>query len=136
MARIIPPPDEAASSSEEVKTQRRSRSRHAGSLADYQTRKGVRWKFQIYVLKDPEKPELGETRVTRGGFKNLEEAQAALADALKKRAQNEKFLGKVPMIAVYADQWVNGLRLEKSGRRDQRGYGKPLSANTVHKVHV
>lgn len=91
--------------------------------------------------------------------------QAALADALKKRAQNEKFLGKVPTIAVYADQWVNGLRLEsstiegykkiirnhitpalgaihidkltatriaahyreleKSGRRDQCGYGKP-----------
>ncbi|WP_341360035.1 tyrosine-type recombinase/integrase [Georgenia sp. M64] len=25
---------------------------------------------------------------------------------------------------------------KKSGRRDQRGYGKPLSANTVNKVHV
>lgn len=91
-----PPPDEAANSTEEVKKERRSRSRHAGSLADYQTRKGKRWKFQIYVLIDPEKPELGEKRLTRGGFTDLEEAQAELTEALKKKAKNEKFLGKVP----------------------------------------
>ena len=172
--KTTPPPEPEGG--EREKRQRRSRSRHVGSLGDYSTRKGQRWKFQIYVLKDPEKPELGEARITRGGFKNLEEAQAALADALKKKAQNEKFQGTVPTTAVYADQWVNGLRLEnstiegykkiirnhitpalgaihidkltatriaahyreleKSGRRDQRGYGKPLSANTVHKVHV
>lgn len=75
-----PPPDEAASSTEEGKKERRSRSRHAGSLADYQTRKGKRWKFQIYVLIDPEKPELGEKRLTRGGFTDLEEAQAELTE--------------------------------------------------------
>jgi integrase len=168
------PPDR--DNSAEQKNQRRSRSRHAGSIADYATKKGQRWKFQIYAPKDPEKPELGETRVTRGGFKNLEETQTALADALKQRAQNEKFRGTVPTIAAYANQWPGGLRLEastiagyrkiirnhiipalgdirldkltatriaahyreleKSGRRDQRAYGAPLSANTVHKVHV
>ncbi|WP_448070758.1 tyrosine-type recombinase/integrase [Georgenia yuyongxinii] len=155
---------------------RRSRSRHAGSIAGYTTRQGQRWKFQIYALKDPEKPELGETRVTRGGFKNLDEAHAALADALKKKARNEKFQGRVPTIAAYTAEWMKSLRLEastvqgyekivrnhltpelggirldkltatriathyreleKSGRRDRRGYGKPLSANTVNKVHV
>lgn len=66
------------------KKQRRFRSRHQGTLGDYQTRKGKRWKFQVYVLIDPEKPELGEKRVTRGGFTDLEEAQAALTEALKK----------------------------------------------------
>ena len=155
---------------------RRSRSRHAGSLSDYSTKKGQRWKFQIYVLNDPEMPELGGTRISRGGFKNLEAAQGALADALKKKVQNERFQGKVPTIAEYANQWVSGLRLEnstiqgyrkiirnhitpalgglrldkltatriathyreleKSGRRDKTGRGKPLSANSVNKVHV
>jgi integrase len=93
---------------------RRSRSRHAGSLAGYPTKAGQRWKFQIYALKDPEKPELGETRITRGGFKNLDEAQTALASALKKKAQKESFQGKVPTVAHYADHWVDGLRLQNS----------------------
>lgn len=98
----------------EQQKQRRSRSRHAGSLGDYQTRKGRRWKFQLYVLKDPEKPELGEQRITRGGFLDLEEAQAALTEAIKKRAQHEKFLGKIPTVGVYAEHWASSLRLADS----------------------
>ncbi|HEY5320183.1 MAG TPA: tyrosine-type recombinase/integrase [Galbitalea sp.] len=174
----IPESHATGSGSDEQKENkaRRSRSRHAGSLADYTTRAGPRWKYQIYALKDPERPELGETRVTRGGFKNLEEAQAALTEALKKKAQNEKFHATAPTIGEYADHWVGGLRLqnstiqgyrkiirnhispalgglrldkltatriathyrelEKSGRRDVTGLGKPLSANSVNKVHV
>lgn len=160
----------------EAKMQRRSRSRHAGSIGGYQTRKGKRWKFQIYVLIDPEKPELGETRVTRGGFTDLEHAQTALTEALKKKAQNERFQGTTPTISAYAEQWASSLRLadstvtgyrkiirnhitpalggiridkltatrigshyrelEKHGRKDAPGRGKPLSANSVHKVHV
>jgi integrase len=129
-----------------------------------------------YSLKDPARPELGETRITRGGFKNLEEAQTALAEALKKKSRSERFQGKMPTIADYADHWIIGLRLqnstiqgyrkiirnhispalgtlhldqltatriaahyrelEKSGRRDKTGLGKPLSANSVNKVHV
>jgi len=156
--------------------QRRSRSRHAGSITAYDTRQGRRWRFQIYVPKDPEQPELGDTRLTRGGFKNLEEAQDALAAALKKRAQNERFQGRVPSLGSFATSWCASLRLEAStmlgyekiirnhivpalgdirldhltatrigrhyreleasGRRDKRGYGTPLAANTVNKVHV
>lgn len=39
------------------KPARRSRSRHAGSITSYATQGGQRWKFQIYVPKDPERPE-------------------------------------------------------------------------------
>lgn len=172
-----PPPTGAADAPEGVThKQRRSRSRHAGSLGDYQTRKGRRWKFQIYVLIDPEKPELGEKRLTRGGFTDLEEAQAALTEAIRKQARNEKFQGKTPTVGVYAEHWVSSLRLatstikgcrkiirnhitpdlgriridkltatrigshyrelEKHGRKDEHGKGKPLSANSIHKVHV
>lgn len=155
---------------------RRSRSRHAGSITRYATQSGQRWKFQIYVAKDPEWPELGDTRLTRGGFKSLDEAQRALAEALRKKKSNARFQSKTPTIGEYADHWIAGLRLqnstiegykkivrnhvtpylgtirldkltatrlashyrelETSGRRDKPGYGKPLSANTVSKVHV
>ena len=114
MAQTMRPPDEAADAPEEVRRQRRSRSRHAGSLADYPTNKGKRWKFQIYVLIDPERPELGEKRITRGGFTDLDEAQAALTEALKKRARNEKCQGKTPTVGVYAEHWASSLRLAAS----------------------
>jgi integrase len=107
---------------------------------------------------------------------DAEEASAELQKALKQKSQNEKFLGTVPVISIYADAWVAGLKLEastiqgykkiirnhitpqlgdirldkltatriarhyrdleNSGRRDKPGLGKPLSPNTVHKVHV
>jgi len=155
---------------------RRSRSRHAGSITSYSTQGGQRWRFQIYVPKDPERPELGDTRLTRGGFKTLDEAQRALDEALKKKRSHAQFQTKTPTIAEYADHWTAGLRLqastiegykkilrnhvtpylgavrvdkltatriaahyrelEKSGRKDKPGLGKPLSANAVSKVHV
>ena len=155
---------------------RRSRSRHAGSLTSYATQGGQRWKFQIYVPKDPERAELGDTRLTRGGFKSLDEAQRALDEALKKKRSHARFQTKTPTIGEYADHWITTLRLqnstiagykkilrnhvtpylgavrvdkltatriaahyrelETSGRKDKPGLGKPLSANTVSKVHV
>ena len=158
------------------RSRRRSRSRHAGSITSYATQGGHRWKFQIYVPKDPERPELGDTRLTRGGFKSLDEAQRVLAEALAKKKSNARFQAKAPTIGEYAERWIAGLRLqnstiqgyqkiirnhvtpylgaiqldkltatriaahyrqlETSGRRDGPGYGKPLSANTVSKVHV
>lgn len=110
------------------------------------------------------------------GFTDLEEAQAALTEAIRKRARNEKFQGKTPTVGVYAEHWVSSLRLaastikgyrkiirnhvtpdlgriridkltatrigshyrelEKHGRKDEYGKGKPLSTNSIHKVHV
>lgn len=93
---------------------RRSRSRHAGSITSYATQAGQRWKFQIYVAKDPERPELGDVRLTRGGFKSLDEAQRALAEALRKKKSNARFQSKTPTIGEYADHWISGLRLQNS----------------------
>ncbi|HET7388715.1 MAG TPA: site-specific integrase [Nocardioidaceae bacterium] len=130
----------------------------------------------MYVPKDPERPELGDTRPTRGGFKSLDEAQRALDEALKKKRSHGRFQTKTPTISEYADHWITTLRLqnstvegykktirnhvtpylgtirldtltatriaahyrqlETSGRKDKPGLGKPLSANTVSKVHV
>ena len=142
----------------------------------YMTKAGERWKFQIYAPVDPEHPELGERRVTRGGFKSMIEADDALDAALKQRRNAEKFNTGAPTFEAYSALWLAGLRLaastiqgyekiirnhlvpelgntridkltstriarhyrelEKHGRRDSTGYGKPLSANTVNKVHI
>jgi len=93
---------------------RRSRSRHAGSITSYATQSGQPWRFQIYVPKDPERPELGDTRLTRGGFKSLDEAQRVLAEALAKKKSNTRFQAKVPTIGAYAEHWIAGLRLQNS----------------------
>lgn len=167
-------PDQQGSGGE--KQQRRSRSRQPGSIQSYDTDKGKRWRFQIYVLKDPEYPEMGMRRLTRSGFTSTDEANDALQEALKQRKQNEKFGNNVPTVGTYADEWAAGLKLaastikgykkiirnhirpqlgsirldkltatriarhyrdlEDHGRRDEYGKGEPLSANSVHKVHV
>src|SRR3954454_7082822 len=93
---------------------RRSRSRHAGSITSYATHGGHRWRFQIYVPKDPERPELGDTRLTRGGVKSLDEAQRVLAEALAKKKSNARFQAKAPTIGEYAERWIAGLRLQNS----------------------
>ncbi|MEO5653688.1 MAG: tyrosine-type recombinase/integrase [Marmoricola sp.] len=124
----------------------------------------------------PERPELGDTRLTRGGFNGLDETQRALAEVLRKKKSNARFQSKVPTVGEYAGHWIASLRLqnstiegyklairihvtpylgtiridqltptriaahyrqlETSGRRDKPGYGEPLSANSVSKVHV
>ena len=90
------------------KQQRRSRSRQPGSIQAYDTDSGKRWRFQIYVLKDPEYPEMGSRRLTRSGFTSTDEANDALQEALKQRKQNEKFGNKVPTVGTYADEWAAG----------------------------
>lgn len=86
------------------KQQRRSRSRQPGSIQAYDTDQGKRWRFQIYVLKDPEYPEMGSRRLTRSGFTNTDEANDALQETLKQRKQNEKFGNNAPTVGTYADE--------------------------------
>lgn len=88
------------------KQQRRSRSRQPGSIQAYDTDMGKRWRFQIYVLKDPEYPEIGSRRLTRSGFTSTDEANDALQEALKQRKQNEKFANKVHTVGT-EPYWVS-----------------------------
>ncbi|MGH3494638.1 MAG: hypothetical protein ACRDQ1_15585, partial [Sciscionella sp.] len=48
------------------------------------------------------------------GFKSLDEAQRALAEALRKKRSNARFQSKTPAVGEYADHWVAGLRLQNS----------------------
>lgn len=113
---------------------RRSRSRHAGSITSYATQSGQRWKFQIYVPKDPERPELGDTRLTRGGFKSLDEAQRVLAEALTKKKSNARFQAKAPPSASTPNTGSPGCGcrtpLSRATRRSSATTSRPTSAQS------
>lgn len=102
----------------------RTRRRGKGSLQDYNTSAGTRWRFQIRVPIDPEQPELGSKKYSRGGFKTADDADDAMQEALRKKKNQEKFSGKVPRIGVYANDWVEALDLADS---TIKGYKKIIN---------
>lgn len=73
-----------------------------------------RGRFQIYVPKDPESPELGYPWLTRSGFTSTDEANDALQEAVRQRKQSEKLGDKVPTAGAYADEWAAALKLAAS----------------------
>ena len=109
-----PTPSERAADDPEASQQAqarrpRTRRRGRGSIQSYPTAAGKKWRYQIWVPVDPEQPDLGEKKFSRGGFATAADADAALQDALKKRDEQEKFGGKVSTLGAYA--WVESLRL-------------------------
>lgn len=105
----------------------------------YTTASGVKWKFQIYVPIDPEQPELGQKRLTRGGFSTMEEADEALSVALSKRKNDEKFHGNVPTLNEYGTEWLDSLTLQPSTmlgyRRQFKNYIAPhLGARPIDRI--
>lgn len=99
---------------------KRSRRRGKGSLQSYQTKAGARWRFQIWIPIDPEQPELGDKKFSRGGFTSADEADDAMQDALRKRKNDETFYGSIPTLSTYAADWLAGLSLEESTLRGYR----------------
>lgn len=92
----------------------RTRRRGRGSIQDYATTKGVRWRYQVRVPMDPEQPDLGDKKHSRGGFRTLRDADDALQETLKRIKNHEKLTSKPPKIGDYATAWVSSLRLADS----------------------
>lgn len=101
-------------------SEKRSRRRGRGSLQSYQTKAGVRWRFQIWIPIDPEQPELGDKKYSRGGFTTADDADDAMQTALNKRKNDEKFHGRVPTLAEYGADWLDALTLEPSTMKGYR----------------
>lgn len=94
--------------------EKRSRRRGKGSLQSYQTKAGLRWRFQLWVPIDPEQPELGEKKFSRAGFATSDDADDAMQEAIRKRKNDEKFHGSVPTLAQYGADWLDSLTLQPS----------------------
>ncbi|WP_279070840.1 tyrosine-type recombinase/integrase [Microbacterium lacticum] len=114
MASRTTPPESTDGAQKAQARRPRTRRRGRGSIQSYQTAAGKRWRYQIWVPVDPEQPDLGEKKFSRGGFTTAADADAALQDALKQRDQQEKFGGIVPTLGVYADAWAESLKLADS----------------------
>lgn len=91
-----------------------SRRRGRGSITSYKTNAGVRWRFQLWVPIDPERPDDGERQAGKAGFATAEEADDALTDAKNQLKNQLKFVRTSPTVATYIDQWIDGLQLESS----------------------
>ncbi|WP_223626761.1 site-specific integrase [Microbacterium sp. EST19A] len=118
---------------------RRSRRRGKGSLQSYQTKAGLRWRFQIWIPIDPEQPELGERKFSRGGFVTDDAADDEMQEALRKRRNDQKFHGAVPTLEAYGSEWLDALSLEASTmlgyRRQFNNYLVPhLGAKPLDKI--
>lgn len=119
--------------------EKRSRRRGKGSLQSYQTKAGTRWRFQIWVPIDPEQPELGEKKYSRGGFADDDDADEAMQKAIQKRKNDERFHGTTPTLATYGADWLDALTLEpatmKGYRRQFNNYIVPhLGTKPLDKI--
>jgi hypothetical protein len=87
-----------------------------GSVSKYarknKTGEIVRYRWQLWVPETPGDPNSPLQRLGKGGFETREEAQDALSDA--RRDHDSIRTKKAPLFGVYADQWVEALRLAAS----------------------
>lgn len=93
---------------------RRSRRAGTGSLTKYQTKAGVRWRYQLWVPINPEFPEDGERQTGQGGFTTADAADNALTEAKNQVKDQRRFVRTMPTIEAFAAQWLTGLQLEPS----------------------
>lgn len=91
------------------------RRRGAGTIVDYKTRDGVRYRWILPVPVDPENPDAGTRKASKGGYTTVKAADAGLRAAIQDRDRSRR-VGSQRAITVgeYAEQWVSGLKLEAS----------------------
>lgn len=92
-----------------------SRRRGVGSITSYKTKAGERWRWQLRAPIDPESPEAGTRLAGQAGYATMRAADAGLQDARRKLREHVRVTAAgAPTIAVYAGEWLDGLRLEAS----------------------
>ncbi|GAB5896970.1 MULTISPECIES: tyrosine-type recombinase/integrase [Mycobacteriaceae] len=78
-----------------------------GYTRSYPTKGGLRWRYEIYVPRDPLRPELGTHKDGgRGGFLTEKDADKAKAKALADAARGLRVGAKTPTLAEFAAQWL------------------------------
>ncbi|MCD9152796.1 hypothetical protein [Aeromicrobium duanguangcaii] len=87
---------------------RARREKGTGSVTKYQTKSGLRWRYEINVPVEPGHPEAGSRSQTCAGFASYEEADEAItlvrADVIRKIPQA---VGR-DTFTPYARRWLDG----------------------------
>lgn len=92
-----------------TKRQKVSRRRGVGSITNYQTKAGTRWRFQLWVPVDPEYPDGPSRQVGKGGYETAEAADDAMQAARGKQRAGVDLSAAMPTVAEYSQRWLDGL---------------------------
>lgn len=106
----------------------RRRQRGEGSIRPYETRGGTRFLCEWYEPIDPDDPEAGLRRRSKGGFLTQKDAAAALRAELTAVAEGRVTRSDEMTVAQYAREWLAGVRLAETTRA---GYSKALRLHVI-----
>lgn len=101
-----------------------------GSIYQYSTRTGTRFRWQAFVPVNPLNLGEGTVRVSKGGFKSAKLANASMQDALSNARAGKAALPSADLFAEYAAMWLESKKLANSTRV---GYEKILRVHLLPK---
>lgn len=110
----------------------RSRRHGEGSVTSYTTKSGTRYRWQLHVPIDPEKPELGTRQAGKAGYADPDIALEDLGKARKQKRQHETFaVGRAPKLSAFAVDWLAGLNRDELAPSTIQGYEKIVRLHIV-----
>lgn len=93
----------------------KARRRGVGSITSYETKAGVRWRWQLHVPIDETDDRAGTRLVGQAGFRTARAADDALQSARRRlRESLDATRRQNPTVTSYSEQWLDGLRLANS----------------------
>ncbi|CAN5478405.1 site-specific integrase [soil metagenome] len=90
-----------------ARRQKGSRRRGKGSITSYQTAKGTRWRFQVWVPIDSDSPEGECAHVGKGGYLTADDANDAMQEARRQHKAGVDLAAAMPSVTVYAKRWLD-----------------------------
>jgi integrase len=94
-----------------------------GTVYPYETRSGVKYRWQVWVPLDPKNPDGKQKRETRGGFISRREAHKDLDKAISQVESQKPAKESDTTVSDFAQTWLENLRVANSTRQ---GYDKIL----------
>lgn len=104
------------------------RQRGEGGISEYSTASGPRYRIDWSVPVDPDDPDEGLRRRTRGGFTTKKLAAAALRAELTAIAEGRSTKVEDLTLGQYAEEWLEGIQIADTTRS---GYAKTLRLHVL-----
>ena len=109
-------------------TKKTTRSSADGSVYDYKTKAGVRYRWQATLETVNHLGVTTKARLSKGGFKTAKEAHYAMQEALRDSRMGKPVSTQNPTFAEYATEWLASLALANS---TLKGYEKIIRVHLI-----
>lgn len=106
----------------------KSRSKSDGTVTDYMTKNGKRYRWQAFVPQNPNLPNGIKIRGGKAGFLTFKEADADMQDALANVRQNRLAVPGDTLFGPYALEWLKDQTLANS---TLMGYEKIIRVHLI-----